>query len=152
LPTAIILHQTSSYEAVFFISLIFSVHPDRLRQARYSSSAPMVQRALRSPVFSRPRSAWRAFPAPPCPRTPPRLDPFGGFVDSFGQFGAAGLALRFAVPVAQFELTWLDIAARFGDRYVQLKECQPAVKTPTTAVRKTTTKSGAPAKCVFRGM
>jgi transposase len=39
-----------------------------------------------------------------------------------------------------------DIAARFEDRYVQLKECQPAVKTPATAVRKTTTKSGAPAK------
>jgi hypothetical protein len=39
-----------------------------------------------------------------------------------------------------------DIAARFEDRYVQLKECQPAVKTPTTAVRKTTTKSGTRAK------
>lgn len=39
-----------------------------------------------------------------------------------------------------------EVAARFEDRYVQLKECQPAVKTPTTAVRKTTTQSGAPAK------
>jgi transposase len=39
-----------------------------------------------------------------------------------------------------------DIAARFEDRYVHLKECQPALKTASTAVRKTTKKSGAPTK------
>jgi transposase len=38
-----------------------------------------------------------------------------------------------------------DIAARFEDRYVQLKECQPAPKT-STAARKAAAKSGAPAK------
>lgn len=38
-----------------------------------------------------------------------------------------------------------DVAARFEDRYVQLKECQPAPKT-STAARKTAAKSGAPAK------
>ena len=39
-----------------------------------------------------------------------------------------------------------DVAARFEDCYVQLKECQPAPKTAATAVRKTTQKSGAPTK------
>ena len=39
-----------------------------------------------------------------------------------------------------------DVAARFEDRYVQLKECQPAPKTPTDAVRKASSKSDAPAK------
>jgi len=39
-----------------------------------------------------------------------------------------------------------DIAARFEDRYVQLKECQPAPKTSTTAARKAAAKSGAPTK------
>ena len=37
-----------------------------------------------------------------------------------------------------------DVAARFEDRYVQLKECQPATK--TAAVRKRAVKSGAPTK------
>jgi hypothetical protein len=37
-----------------------------------------------------------------------------------------------------------DVAARFEDRYVQLKECQPATK--TAAVRKRAAKSGAPTK------
>jgi hypothetical protein len=37
-----------------------------------------------------------------------------------------------------------EVAARFEDRYVQLKECQPAPKTSTTAVRKVAAKSGAP--------
>jgi transposase len=36
-----------------------------------------------------------------------------------------------------------EVAARFEDRYVQLKECQPAPKT-TTAVRKAAVKSDAP--------
>ena len=36
-----------------------------------------------------------------------------------------------------------EVAARFEDRYVQLKECQPAQKTYTTAVRKAAPKSGA---------
>jgi transposase len=35
-----------------------------------------------------------------------------------------------------------EVAARFEDRYVELKECQPAPKTSTTAVRKAATKSG----------
>src|ERR1700680_2438399 len=39
-----------------------------------------------------------------------------------------------------------EVAARFEDRYVQLKECQPAPKTATTAVPKTTHKSAAPTK------
>ena len=39
-----------------------------------------------------------------------------------------------------------DIAARFEDRYVQLKECLPAAKTITTAVRKASKKSAAPVK------
>lgn len=39
-----------------------------------------------------------------------------------------------------------EVAARFEDRYVQLKECQPAAKTLTVAVRKSAAKSGAPTK------
>jgi transposase len=39
-----------------------------------------------------------------------------------------------------------EIAARFEDRYVQLKECQPAQKTPTIAAPKASKKSGPPAK------
>lgn len=35
-----------------------------------------------------------------------------------------------------------EVAARFEDRYVELKECQPAPKTSTTAVRKAAMKSG----------
>jgi transposase len=37
-----------------------------------------------------------------------------------------------------------EVAARFEDRYVELKECQPAPKTSITAVRKAAAKSGAP--------
>jgi transposase len=36
-----------------------------------------------------------------------------------------------------------EVAARFEDRYVELKECQPAPKTSTTAVRKAAAKPGA---------
>jgi transposase len=36
-----------------------------------------------------------------------------------------------------------EVAARFEDRYVELRECQPAPKTSTTAVRKAAAKSGA---------
>jgi hypothetical protein len=38
-----------------------------------------------------------------------------------------------------------DVAARFEDRYVQLKECQPALKVSTVA-RKAAAKPGAPAR------
>ncbi len=37
-----------------------------------------------------------------------------------------------------------EVAARFEDRYVQLKECQPAPKRATTAVPKAAAKSGTP--------
>jgi hypothetical protein len=36
-----------------------------------------------------------------------------------------------------------EVAARFEDRYVELKECQPAAKTSTIAVRNAAAKSGA---------
>ena len=49
-----------------------------------------------------------------------------------------------------------EIAARFEDRYVEVKECQPAPKTSTTAVRKAAAKPGAsttskPAKSKWMG-
>jgi transposase len=37
-----------------------------------------------------------------------------------------------------------EVAARFEDRYVHLKECQPAAKSATPAVRKIAAKSGTP--------
>lgn len=39
-----------------------------------------------------------------------------------------------------------EVAARFEDRYVQLKECQPAPKIPTASVRKANKKASAPTK------
>jgi transposase len=39
-----------------------------------------------------------------------------------------------------------EVAARFEDRYVELKECQPATKTAAASATKTTKKAGVPVK------